>query len=267
MAIEKVFMYNNTSIVQDEVLAHRLGLIPIQADPRYFSFPQAQEGEVEPTDEQLLEANPDYHIVFELKVKCKKNPKAPVDTVDADVLYLDSKVLTKHMKWIPIGDQLEKFGPNGIRPVSDDILIAKLRPGQEIDLRMHCVKGIGSDHAKFSPVAPASYRLLPSITLLKPITGELAERLVKCFSKGVIKLKEDKGVKKAVVENPRKDTGMREIFRDDELKNIVKMEKIRDHFIFTVESTGALAPNILVEEAIKILHAKCQIYVQQTKKV
>lgn len=38
MAIEKVFIYNNTSIIQDEVLAHRLGLIPIKADPRLFEY-------------------------------------------------------------------------------------------------------------------------------------------------------------------------------------------------------------------------------------
>ncbi len=29
MAIERVLLYQNTSILQDEVLAHRLGLIPI----------------------------------------------------------------------------------------------------------------------------------------------------------------------------------------------------------------------------------------------
>ena len=38
MAIEKVFINNNTSIIQDEVLAHRLGLIPIKADPRRFNM-------------------------------------------------------------------------------------------------------------------------------------------------------------------------------------------------------------------------------------
>lgn len=43
MAIEKVFIYNNTSIVQDEVLAHRLGLIPIKADPRLFEFKNTGE--------------------------------------------------------------------------------------------------------------------------------------------------------------------------------------------------------------------------------
>ena len=44
-----------------------------------------------PLDEELAAANPDYNIVFELKVKCTKNPKAPEDTVDPDVLYLNNK--------------------------------------------------------------------------------------------------------------------------------------------------------------------------------
>lgn len=38
MAIEKVLIQSNTSIIQDEVLAHRLGLVPLKADPRLFEF-------------------------------------------------------------------------------------------------------------------------------------------------------------------------------------------------------------------------------------
>ena len=38
MAIEKVHVYNNTSVIQDEILAHRLGLIPLKADPRLFKY-------------------------------------------------------------------------------------------------------------------------------------------------------------------------------------------------------------------------------------
>ena len=30
MAIEKVYIYNNTSIIQDEILEHRMGLIPLK---------------------------------------------------------------------------------------------------------------------------------------------------------------------------------------------------------------------------------------------
>lgn len=42
--------------------------------------------------------------------------------------------------------------------VHDDILVAKMRPGQQIEASCHAVKGIGRDHAKFSPVATATYR-------------------------------------------------------------------------------------------------------------
>lgn len=38
MAIETVFVFNNTSVIQDEVLSHRLGLIPIKADPGRFGW-------------------------------------------------------------------------------------------------------------------------------------------------------------------------------------------------------------------------------------
>jgi DNA-directed RNA polymerase alpha subunit len=38
MAIESVFVVNNTSVIQDEVLSHRLGLVPLKVDPRYFQY-------------------------------------------------------------------------------------------------------------------------------------------------------------------------------------------------------------------------------------
>lgn len=48
------------------------------------------------------------------------------------------------------------------------------------------MKGIGRDHAKFSPVATASYRLLPDIVIKEKFSGEDAERIKNSFSDGVI---------------------------------------------------------------------------------
>lgn len=42
MAIETVYVWNNTSIVQDEVLAQRLGLIPLAIDPRKVHAKQSE---------------------------------------------------------------------------------------------------------------------------------------------------------------------------------------------------------------------------------
>lgn len=53
---------------------------------------------------------------------------------------------------------------------------------------------LGKDHAKFSPVATASYRLLPDISLLEPVEGETAEELSRCFSPGVIEVHEVQGM-------------------------------------------------------------------------
>ena len=44
MAIEKVYMWDNTSMIHDEVLAHRLGLVPFNVDSRFFDeFPVDEE--------------------------------------------------------------------------------------------------------------------------------------------------------------------------------------------------------------------------------
>ena len=47
MAIEKVILTQNTSVLADEVLCHRLGLIPIIVDPNMFSYKSFTEDETE----------------------------------------------------------------------------------------------------------------------------------------------------------------------------------------------------------------------------
>ena len=43
MAIEKVRIWQNLSVIADEVLAHRMGLIPIKVDPAEFEFKDVHE--------------------------------------------------------------------------------------------------------------------------------------------------------------------------------------------------------------------------------
>uniref|UniRef100_A0A673T679 DNA-directed RNA polymerases I and III subunit RPAC1 n=1 Tax=Suricata suricatta TaxID=37032 RepID=A0A673T679_SURSU len=203
MAVEKVLVYNNTSIVQDEILAHRLGLIPIHADPRLFEY--RNQGDEEGTEIDTLQ--------FRLQVRCTQNPHAAKDSSDPNELYVNHKVYTRHMTWVPLGNQADLFPEGTIRPVHDDILIAQLRPGQEIDLLMHCVKGIGKKVAR--------------------------------------------------VANPRLDTFSREVFRNEKLKKAVRLARVRDHYIFSVESTGVLPPDVLVSEAIKVLMGKCQRFLDE----
>ena len=340
MALEHVYMWNNSGLIHDEVLSHRLGLVPLNVDPRLFDeygHDVDENGELAATDRNT--------IVFRLNVVCgesevdderiqkkrnaqwkaeglvsgydvedaqkkKKEKKAErkegddeddemkegveepsimnlsiADRAAADAatsnlnqsstpIDTPHRPFTKHiytrdLLWCPQGDQLSRFPLHssgvgsgvggGIRPLHEDILLAKLRPGQVIELEAHARKGIGKDHAKWSPVATASYRLMPSIEVVKPIYDELAEELVNWFEPGVFKLEEtdEAGHRvKAVVVNPYACTMSRNFMRNPILKESIKMSRIPNHFIFSVESVGMMEPAIIVAEALKVLKSK-----------
>jgi DNA-directed RNA polymerase I and III subunit RPAC1 len=268
---------NNTSVIQDEVLAARLGLVPLKGGKegllsflKWFKKPE----EDAPAEEQFSKAYDYNTIALSLKIECTRNENAAPGEKDPHKLYHNAYVYAKDIQFKPFGRQLKYFSDDdAIMPTNPDILIAKLRPGQCIDVDMHAIKGVGSDHAKYSPVATASYRLLPTITITKPILGKDAEKFARCFPRGVIGLetvtKEEaaqigsgyeghEGEKKAVVRDPMKDTVSREVLRHEEFNGKVKLGRVRDHFIFSVESLGQWDSDEMFLEAVKVLKVKCE---------
>lgn len=252
MAIEKVHIYNNTSVIKDEIMAHRLGLIPLQADASLFEYPESgDDGE-----------STEYTLKFELKVKCTKRSNASTKSYNVDTEYEHSKVYTNAIRWIPLDDQAATL--TEVKPIHDDILIAKLRPGQELHMVMLATKGIGKDHAKFSPVSTASYRLLPNITIKEKIVNDEARQLQGCFSPGVIELKRNhEGDHEAVVADVRSDTCNREVFNHPNLKDKVELSKISNHFIFSIESCTSKSADQLFIESVKVLMSKCSAILKE----
>lgn len=280
LAIETVHVYNNTSVIQDEVLAHRLGLIPFQGGReglhdflKWYKKPESTE---EGGDDGCYDFNT---VRLELDVTCTVNKDAAPTENDPRKSYNNAHVYAKDIVFVPQGRQEQYFsGEDAIAPVNPDILVAKLRPGQTINLTMNMHKGIGADHAKFSPVATASYRLMPTITIKKPILGADADKFAKCFPEGVIGLAKvtkkeasqkgsgyegHAGEVKAVVEDAMRDTVSRECLRHPEFEGKVALGRRRDHFIFSIESTGQWDSDELFMESVKHLKLKCKKLEQQ----
>ena len=238
MAIDTVIINQNTSIIPDEVLSHRLGLIPILAEAE--DFEEKKENE---------DFNENNSIKFELKVKCYKDNKGNI---------INSSIYSNSLKFIPLGKQNERFkGNEEIKVVYDNILINKMRPGQEINLECYCIKGIGKTHAKWSPVSTAYYRLLSNINFISEIKGNDAEELKELCPKKVFDVKGNK----AYVKNIRNCTTCRECIRNEKFCGMIELGKVTDHYEFHIESVGIYSPESLFYKALNVLKDKVNLWI------
>ena len=129
--------------MQDEVLSHRLGLIPLRVDPRKLVFPRTSRSSLS------RRATPTYYaqgltriapgstkhldndtIIMDLRVRCDRRKDASRGETDPRKLYYDSNVYSGMLEWVPVNQQRETFSGEEPRPVDSDILLTKLRPGQ-----------------------------------------------------------------------------------------------------------------------------------------
>jgi DNA-directed RNA polymerase subunit D len=124
MAIDDVMILENNSVMYDEILSHRLGLIPVTTDQSY-NLPE------------------DCTCKSELGCeKCRASFSLEVEASEpAEVVY------SSHLK--PENPE--------VRPVSDKIPIVKLAQGQKIKLEAYARLGRGKAHAKWQAVSAATY--------------------------------------------------------------------------------------------------------------
>ncbi len=152
MTIDVLELWNNTSALFDETIAHRLGLIPLEFDPDKFNF----------VEECKCDGKgcPSCQVFFALE---KTGP--------AMVYSSDLKSSNKSVK-----------------PTFPDFPIVKLLKDQHIKLEAIARLGRGKDHAKFQ-TANVAYSYLPSIEVSK--TDDF-KRIVSACPKGVLAIKNRK---------------------------------------------------------------------------
>jgi DNA-directed RNA polymerase I and III subunit RPAC1 len=236
LCIDRVFFYHNSSILNDEVLSHRLGLIPLLVISELLDY------FFKVTDDS------NKKIIFELDIEHSVNKLKKVSVYSE---FLKLKLYGMHFSW------LKNFR---IQPVFKDILIAKLNPGQKIKCECHCKIGKGETHAKFSPVGTAFYRIFPRIKLVNEVFNESASNFVKKCPVSVFEIEENYigWYRRLFVSNPEYCTLCRECTRieNGEKKNI-RLGRIREKTTFIIESTGVSSPENLFHRAICLLTGKC----------
>lgn len=121
MAIDEIVILENSSIMYDELLAHRLGLVPLKTDLSRYVLP-------EDCDCENPLGCPKCRVLLVLDAESKEGVK---DVVSGDLRSEDESTI----------------------PISPDIPIVKLAAGQKIKLEAYARLGKGKEHAKWQPAS------------------------------------------------------------------------------------------------------------------
>jgi len=139
IAIDLVEIEDNTSVLADEFISHRLGLIPLSSKG---------------IDDVVYSRDCDCEQYCELcSVKLNLHAKCTSDeimNVYARDLVVDPN---RPNQWVgnPVIKDLDGLG----------VLILKLRKGQEINLTCIAKKGIAKEHAKWCPTSAIGFEYDP----------------------------------------------------------------------------------------------------------
>lgn len=267
LAFDRILIEENDSPVLDELLSHRLGLVPVAGPVLKMDFitESAQAG--------FNNLDPRRVLMFELDATGAK---------DAAV----TPVYSRQLQWVPLPGQEQwtqaikseneeaQAGSSSAAADNDDavflvhpdILITKLGPGQRLKLKAIAVKGIGSVHAKWSPVSACYYEMKTSVELRQPLTGAAAEALVNSCPMGVFDYAGGKKGGEATVVAPEKCTLCRECLRSEDTAasaaagevDRVSVQKDKTNVIFHVESVGQLHPAQIFRLGLRLFAERCR---------
>jgi DNA-directed RNA polymerase subunit D len=217
MSVEEVVVIENSSVLQDEVIAHRLGLMPLKTDLKTYNLPEECECKSEFGCAQC-------RVTLTLDAEAKEGTRT---------VY---------------SGELVSENPD-IVPVSSKIPLMKLAKEQKLKLEAYARLGKGKNHAKWQPVSMCAYKYYPKITVVAKRCDACGECVEVCPRK-VLTRTENKIVVKDLLACilcqdctnacPQKPTA-------------IEVGWEENSFIFNLESTGALSPDKIMIEAVKIL--------------
>ncbi|MDH5623523.1 MAG: DNA-directed RNA polymerase subunit D [Candidatus Bathyarchaeota archaeon] len=230
MAIDELVILENSSMLNDEILAHRMGLIPLKTDLDSYNLPE--------------------------ECGCKSefgcNLCRLTLTLEAEAT---EKTITVYSR------DLKSENPD-VTPVSEKIPIVKLALEQKIKLEAYARLGKGKDHAKWQPVSMCTYKYLPQVKIDLERCNACAECVELCPERVLVDMEE--GIK---TQNVIECTLCMDcVDACPQNPPAVEISWDKEAFVFEIESTGALPAERIVLEALKILDKKIKDLSNQLKK-
>ena len=237
----------SVNVLPDEVLAHRLAMVPVPTFLEEFVFP-----EDDPNNENLPEdqwGSPLSQIIYHLSIR---GPNS------------DS---TDEVKTVYAGD-LNVLGETKlqIKEEHSRIPLTILSKGQYLELYAYATLGRGRDHAKWCPAAAVTFQPRQKAVLVKPKKANvlfdlnLTSRSGRAINSKLFTNKECTDVDSVLdLERALQQVGYG-TGREDDFDNAIVMEDIEGEYVFSFESDGSMP-------AEEIFNRACDELVSRFEKI
>jgi len=254
MAIEIVEIFDNTSVLNDQFLAHRLGLIPLLSSSAH-TYNYTRECSCDEMCDKCA-------VQFGLSVRNVSDEIRVVTSADLVIESLPGSARDVDVAPVTLPDQAGESE----RPIT----IVKLGKNQELRLKAIAKKGLGKEHAKWNPCAGVAMQTEADIRINQAQMDTLAE------------IKKQQFVDSCPTKVYAYDSANRQVLVDDPLRcmycmectvkaealgvpDLVEIQQVEDKFFFTVETSGALAPQEIVLTALAQLREKINTIEREAK--
>lgn len=227
--IDIIELEKNNSLMNDEYLAHRIGLIP-------FLYIEGEENFRNNEDCSCIGGCNQCSVYFRLK---KENNGEEIMNIYSSDFEQEPN---KYYKVEPIS--FEKY-PKGI-------LLCKLDKGESISLRGIIRKGIGQEHAKWSGVSTVSFREIPIIKIKEEELHKDTTLLDKIITSCPVNIfqKEENGIK------VKEETDCIQCHQCSEISPSIEISYHPNDFELTIESNGIMDVKDLFKKSLSILKEK-----------
>jgi len=229
MAIDEIVILENSSILQDEIIAHRLGLTPLKTDLESYNLPE--------------------------ECSCKSEFGCNLCRVTL-TLDAEAKEGTKTV----YSDALMSENPN-IVPVSGKIPLIKLAKEQKLRLEAYARLGKGKNHAKWQPVSMCAYKYFPKVTISNKRCDACGKCIEICPRKVLTKSDNKIAVRDLTACIMCRDC----VEACPQNPHAIDVSWEENAFILSLESTGTLLPEAILARAVKILDGQLKELESQIK--
>ena len=210
--------YESISAMFNEIVAHRIGMLPI------------------PTDEKTIEAFGD---------------SIGDDSKQPDIMYSLHK---QGPCTVYSGDLEPVSGDDSLVIPETNVPIVKLAEGQAILVYAKAKMGNAQKHTKWQcAVAPRFYQA-PTITVS---SGKGSKAIFDIVDKKDFKKKGKSHVIDNPVKAHSALNKLEQLWNDKEAKESMEVSTKKDHFIFEFETNGAMKASLALEQALKALDGHC----------